>query len=148
MHRAKHQVAKEKPPQPRWTTRSELAETLQAIRGGSVDAVVVSGPDGDKVYTLQGAEHPYRMLVEAMNEGAATLDQNGVVLYCNARFGEILGVRLEKLIGTSLSGHLAEKEQKDRLRDLLAEGGKKTAHGQIAMVSFDGRKQQVRLSLS
>src|SRR5262249_47090168 len=97
MHRVKHQVAKVKTGQPRWTTRGELSETLQAIRGGSVDAVVVSGPDGDKVYTLQGAEHPYRLLVEAMNEGAATLDHSGVVLYCNARFGEILGVRLEKL---------------------------------------------------
>jgi PAS domain S-box-containing protein len=148
MHRAKNQVAKVKPPQHRCTTRSELAETLEAIRGGSVDAVVVSGPDGDKVYTLQGAEHPYRMLVEAMNEGAATLDQSGIVLYCNARFGEILGARLEKLIGSNLREHLAEKEQKERLRDLLEEGARKTAHGQIQLGAPDGRKQQVRFSLS
>src|SRR5262249_1993143 len=73
---------------------------------------------------------------------------SGVVLYCNARFGEILGVRLEKLIGTNLSEHLAEKAQKDRLRSLLDEGAKKTARGQIELVSLEGRKQQVRLSLS
>ncbi len=53
----------------------ELEEILHAIRHGEVDAVVVSAATGDRVFTLQGAEHPYRVLVESMNEGAATLDR-------------------------------------------------------------------------
>ncbi len=36
---------------------TELEETLRAIRSGEVDAVVVSAPQGDQVFTLQGAEH-------------------------------------------------------------------------------------------
>ena len=52
----------------------ELEETLAAIRGGEIDALVINGPSGDQVFTLQGAEHPYRILVESINEGAATLD--------------------------------------------------------------------------
>ena len=51
----------------------EAEETLRAIRKGEVDALVVSGPQGDQVYTLKGAEQPYRVFVETMNEGAATL---------------------------------------------------------------------------
>ena len=39
--------------------RLEEAEgTLQAIRHGEVDALVVSGPAGPQVYTLQSADRP------------------------------------------------------------------------------------------
>ena len=58
---------------------AELEETLRAIRMGEVDAVLVAGPQGEQVFTLQGAEHPYRILVETMNEGAATMDRDGTV---------------------------------------------------------------------
>ena len=58
----------------------ELEETFSAIQSGLVDAVVVNTPKGENVFTLHGAEHPYRVLVENMNEGAATLDPDGTVL--------------------------------------------------------------------
>ena len=80
----------------------ELEETFAAIQRGRVDAVVVNGAQGDQVFTLQGAEHPYRVLVENMNEGAATLDQDGVVLYANSSFAKTLGSQLETLVGTPL----------------------------------------------
>ncbi len=51
----------------------EAEETIQAIRSGKVDALVVSGPHGEQIYTLHGADHSYRVLLEDMNEGAATL---------------------------------------------------------------------------
>ncbi|MGC1718988.1 MAG: hypothetical protein WA746_08375, partial [Isosphaeraceae bacterium] len=51
----------------------EAEETLRAIRRGEVDAVVVHEPGGDRVYTFQGADQAYRLLIEQMNEGAATL---------------------------------------------------------------------------
>ena len=38
----------------------EAEETLAAIRRGEVDAFLVEEPDGEKVYTLQTAERPYR----------------------------------------------------------------------------------------
>src|SRR5262245_28426542 len=72
----------------------ELEETLQAIRSGGIDALIVSGAEGDQVFTLQGAEHPYRVLVESMNEGAATLTPTGDLLYANRRFADMLGVAL------------------------------------------------------
>ena len=89
----------------------ELEETLSAIRRGKVDALVVEGPEGDQVFTLQGAEHPYRVLVETINEGAATLDADGVVLYSNARFAEILGIDLKRFIGSRVQSHLSDEER-------------------------------------
>src|SRR5437588_9259938 len=81
----------------------ELEETLQAIRAGRVDAVLVSGPKGDRIFTLQGSEHPYRVLVEAMNEGAATLSSQGIILFANPRLAEMLGCPLQRLLGSSLT---------------------------------------------
>ena len=46
---------------------AEAEETLQAIRTGEVDALVVSGPDGDQIFALEGADHAYRLLVEAVS---------------------------------------------------------------------------------
>jgi len=84
----------------------ESQETLRAIGSGEVDAFVVSGPEGEQVFTLTGAEYPYRVLVETMNEGAATLAADGSILYCNNRLSAMLQVPLERLIGTQLSSYV------------------------------------------
>ena len=73
---------------------AEAEETLHAIRSGAVDAVVVDAPHGPRVYTLKGADEPYRMLVERMQEGAVTLRENGVVLFANGSFAEMVGAPL------------------------------------------------------
>jgi hypothetical protein len=51
----------------------EAEQTLHAIRSGEVDSLVVEGPNGPMVYALEGASNSYRVLVESMSEGAATL---------------------------------------------------------------------------
>src|SRR5690242_17900621 len=81
---------------------AEAEETIEAIRSGEVDALVVGGADGEQIYTLRGADHPYRLLLQEMNEGAATLMADGTLLYCNKRFAEMLGAPLEKVIGLRL----------------------------------------------
>ncbi|MEX2218800.1 MAG: ATP-binding protein [Phycisphaerales bacterium] len=83
--------------------RLEEAEaTLSAIRNGEVDALVVMGENGEKVYTLQSAETPYRVLVEAMNEGALTVDPAGTVLFANGCFAAMVGLALERVQGAAL----------------------------------------------
>jgi formate hydrogenlyase transcriptional activator len=80
----------------------EAEETLAMIRRGEVDGLVVSGPEGDQVFTLKGAESPYRFFVEAMNEGAVTLSSDGTILYCNDRFAEMVETPYQKIIGDSI----------------------------------------------
>ena len=65
---------------------------MQAIRGGRVDALVIKTPSGDRVFSLQGSDGPYRILIETMQEGAATLAADGTILYANARFAEMMGL--------------------------------------------------------
>ena len=69
---------------------TEAEETLRAIQSGEVDGLVVSTAEGDRVFTLSGADHPYRVMVETMNEGAATLAADGTILFCNQRFADIV----------------------------------------------------------
>ena len=79
----------------------ETRETLRAIRSAEVDSLVVSRPEGEQIFSLQGAEHPYRVLVETMNEGAATIAPDGTIAYCNRRLAKMLQVPMEKIIGSA-----------------------------------------------
>jgi signal transduction histidine kinase len=80
----------------------EAEETIAAIRSGEVDALLVASSEGDQVFTLQGAERPYRLLIEAINEGALTLLPDGTIAYCNRRFAELIAKPIEQVIGASL----------------------------------------------
>ncbi len=90
---------------------AEAEDTLSAIRSGEVDAIVISGTQGEQVFTLTGAEQPYRTLVETMNEGTVTLSPDGTVFYSNNRFAEMAGVPLEQVIGSSFLRFLSPPQE-------------------------------------
>lgn len=125
---------------------AELEETLRAIRSGEVDAVLVSGPQGDQVYTLQGAEHPYRLLVEKIDEGAATLSDDGTVLYSNKSFAGIFEVPLERFIGARLQGFVTGKDV-EFLNTLIMSAKLASTRGEIRL-NTGWRPRTVRLTLS
>src|ERR1700732_3503317 len=126
---------------------AELEETLRAIRMGEVDAVLVAGPEGDQVFTLQGAEHPYRILVETIDEGAATLSDDGTVLYSNRSFAAIFDVPLEKFIGAPIESFVSGEDLQD-LRALRKDARTGSARGEIRLRTVDGKARTIRLTLS
>lgn len=91
---------------------AEAEQTLVAIRAGEVDALVVSGESGEQVYTLKGADHSYRVLLEGLNEAALTLTADGTILYCNSRFSEMTKTPPEQLFGSSIQGLIESAERK------------------------------------
>jgi len=90
---------------------AEAEETLLALRSGEVDAIVVSGPAGPAVFTMRGVEHAYRLIVETMKEGAATISQDGLVLYGNPSLGQILGTPVSGIMGRPLADFVAANER-------------------------------------
>jgi PAS domain S-box-containing protein len=132
--------------------RSRLAaaeDTLEAIRKGEVDAVVISGSQRDEVFTLQSADKPYRLLIEAMNEGALTVLQDGTILYCNRRFADAVQRPIEQIIGDSLF-HFLPAEQQPLLKQLLetlpSEGVKRSLN--LGVPQHNGAGLPVQLSFS
>ncbi|MFC3694680.1 PAS domain-containing hybrid sensor histidine kinase/response regulator [Chenggangzhangella methanolivorans] len=86
----------------------EALETIEAIRSGEVDAVVVGGASGEPlVYTLENADRPYRLLIEQMQEGALTLNREGLILYANRAFAGMLGLAPETVVGHTLGSFLS-----------------------------------------
>jgi two-component system phosphate regulon sensor histidine kinase PhoR len=79
----------------------EATDTIEAIRLGEVDALVVKATDGHQLYTLKSADQTYRIFIEQMSEGAVTLNTNGFILYSNSQFADIVGLPLEQVIGKS-----------------------------------------------
>ena len=125
----------------------EAEETLRAIRSGEVDALVVSTEEGDRVYTLKGAEQPYRILIEEMKEGAVTLTEDETILYCNRGFAGILKSALEKMIGTGISQFVSPA---DRLvfDKLLRQGKKGGSKGEVTFLAGDGTIVPAHISIN
>ncbi|HEX8928544.1 MAG TPA: PAS domain-containing protein, partial [Actinomycetota bacterium] len=126
------------------TRLREAEETLEAIRAGEVDAVVVGDEAGpQRVYTLQTADRPYRVLIEEIQDGAVTLTEEGVILYCNRALAGLLRAPLERVIGARLSDFVPEG-RRATLALLLARGGR----GDLALRTAGGAAVPVHLSLS
>jgi PAS domain S-box-containing protein len=125
---------------------AEAEEIVLAIRRGGIDALVMEGSHGEKVVTLQGTEHPYRVLVESINDGAATLDADGVVLYANSRFAQILNIPHGKLTGTSLQNNLSE-DQREKLKKLIAQALHRSSAVELTLDATQGRPKLVRFTL-
>src|SRR4051812_37014847 len=124
---------------------SGLEATLDAIRSGAVDALVVSGPDGEQIFTLKGADQAYRVLVEAMNEGAVTIGSDGTVLYANTRFASMLKTPLEKVLGIPLASFVALRERQS-LRGFLETSAEGNATMETTLLAGDGAEISVHLS--
>jgi PAS domain-containing protein len=58
------------------------------------------------------------VLVETMSEGAATLNPDSSVLFCNSRLAQMLGAPLERVLGMPLLSHVAPADT-SVLTDLL-----------------------------
>lgn len=125
----------------------EAEETLRAIRSGEVDALLVYTEDGERVFTLQGAEQPYRIMIETMNEGAVTLMHDGTVLYCNLRFASLLKVSLENIMGFPLVRFVIPDDVKI-FEALLEWGSEGSSKGEVTFQCNDGTLVPVQLSMS
>ena len=129
--------------------RNELQEahaTLDAIREGAVDAYVVSGKSGEQIYSLSNADQPYRILLEEMSEGALTLRPDGLILFCNKRFAEMVNSPLNKVIGCNLQTWV-DPEHRKTLESLLKIDSTAKHRGELMLVTTDGEQIPIYISI-
>lgn len=119
---------------------TEAEETLRAIRYGEVDAMVIESDAGPQVYTLKSAAEPYRLIVEQMREGAATIAEDGTILYCNAAFERFIGSTPGSLVGGSLLKMIDQRT----FRSLTAEDG--CIGCELGLTNSDGHRLELFVS--
>ena len=126
---------------------AEAEETLRAIREGEVDAFAIETATGTQIFTLQGAEMPYRVMVETMNEAAVMLTPDGTILYCNQCFGGMVKTPLESIIGNSIYEFILP-QGKNLLEKLIKYGSNTRNSEGIDFQSAGGASIPVLISVS
>lgn len=119
-----------------------LQEALTAISSGGVDAVVLGSPENEQVYTLTNADRPYRVIVEKMGEGAATVSELGVILFANPQLAEFIGIDRDTLIGRDINEYVDEEHQ-STLAGLLDTEATETRRDELEITATDGSKVPV-----
>jgi PAS domain S-box-containing protein len=122
-------------------------ETLRALRNGEVDAIVASGPDGDCVYTLKGADEAYRLMIQTMAEGALTIAPDGLILFSNERLASILAISYERMIGSSFHDFIVP-EDADIFSELLVHEPGGGAKIEVRLKTSGGMLVPVSLSVN
>lgn len=90
----------------------EANDTIEAIRTGQVDALIVNNGNNHQIFTLKTADQTYRVFIEKMNEGAVTINREGIILYSNSRFADMVKMPLEKVIGLFFNSFIPEVSRK------------------------------------
>jgi PAS domain S-box-containing protein len=116
---------------------AEAEETLRAIHEGEVDAVIVTGSKGDRVFSLSETDNLHRLMVETMNEVGLAAAPDGTLMFCNDRACALLGRPKPQLLGHDL-GEFVAADDVARFRHLLEAAMVTTADGRIEFVTASG----------
>jgi PAS domain S-box-containing protein len=96
---------------------AESEQMIEAIKAGEVDAFAINSGNNSEVYTLQSGDYAYRILIEEFGEGAVNVTEEGLIVYTNNCFCELLQLPYEKVAGAFIYDfiHAGSKEQFDAL---------------------------------
>ena len=89
---------------------------------------------------------PYRAMVEEMQEGAVTLSDDGVVLYCNKQIARLFGASHQEFPGRPFRDFVAPASD-SQFEALWQRSRNETSRGEVGLVAADGRQVSVCLAL-
>jgi PAS domain S-box-containing protein len=125
----------------------EAHETIEAIRRGDVDSLLIGPPGQEQVYSVASADRTYRLIVRAMNEGAAIVSPLGVILDANPHLGSMTGQIAAELVGTAVLD-LIPDAHRAAFSAMLDVGAGDSTRGEIGLSGPDGRTVPVLLAVS
>ena len=125
----------------------EANDTIEAIRTGQVDALIVKDDKGHQVYTLKSADQTYRLFIEKMIEGAVTLNEKGIILYSNSRFASMMKLPLSKIIGSYFETFVPN-EYREVFDELIKKGWQAESKGEIYLLTNNNELVPFLVSLT
>lgn len=111
------------------------------------DALFVPDAPDSPALSLRNQSDPYRVLAEQMNEGAATLTADGIILFANRRFAEMLQRPPGYLLGASI-GSMLRNVDPPELSQILQFALRGDVRIERDLAREDGISLPVQLSLS
>jgi len=113
---------------------ADSEQLIDAIRAGEVDAFAVNGSNHPEIYTLQSGDYAYRVLIEEIGEGAVNISEDGLIVYTNSSFTELIGIPYEKVIGRFISDFIHE-DSKEKFANLFNESLHGQSKGEIILAA-------------
>lgn len=122
----------------------EAHSIIDSIKQGEIDALVVHQQGKAQIYSLESADYTYRILIEKFGEGALSIADNGMILYCNEYFSKLIGIKATNIIGTLFEDYVEFPSEYKKLKNSLKNGN---AKGEINL-KFKNKIVPVYVSLS
>ncbi len=124
----------------------ELRQLIHSIQTGEIDALVVKTKSGeDSIFTLEGEDQPYRLLVESLSEGAITIENDGKIIHCNKKFAAMVNDSVKNIIGSSFFKFIPVA-QHQALRSLLTIRKNNNFQDEFSLLVKDNTAKVVLLS--
>lgn len=124
----------------------DATDTIEAIRNGEVDALVVEGKNGHELFTLNSADRTYRTFIEQMSEGAVTLNPDRIIVYCNSSFATMVGELSRDVISSSFEKFVVTLDQ-IKVQGFIEKGWQQDVKGEISL-NRNGVSVPVQLSIT
>lgn len=127
--------------------KSQLFEAnsiIDAIREGAVDALVLNIDGKAEVYSMESADYTYRILIEKFGEGALSISEDGLILYCNEYFAKMIDLPPTLIIGTYFENYFESPEEYKAVQEALKNGPSKK---ELVLIHED-KKISVYVSLT
>lgn len=125
---------------------AESEQLIEAIKAGEVDAFAIGSDEKSEIYTLQSGDYAYRLLIEEFGEGAVNLTEDGLIVYTNTYFFELLQLPYERVVG-SLVFDFIHEDSREHFKELFARALKGSSKGEINL-AFNNNIIPVYISLT
>ena len=112
----------------------ESEQLIEAIKAGEVDAFAINRDSESEIYTLQSGDYAYRILIEEFGEGALNVTEDGLIVYTNPYFCELLQLPYEQVIGAAFSDFIQE-DSREVFEELFHQSLTGRSKGEINLVS-------------
>jgi PAS domain S-box-containing protein len=109
---------------------AESEQLIDAIKAGEVDAFAVNENNRPEIYTLQSGDYAYRVLIEEIGEGAVNITEDGMIVYTNTCFTELMKLPYEKVIGSPIIDFI-HPDSKIKFNALFREALVRKSNGEI-----------------
>ena len=122
----------------------ESEQLINAIKAGEVDAFAINKNNESEIYTLQSGDYDYRVLIEEFSEGALNVTEDGLIVYTNSYFCNLINVLYEKVIGSHFADFVHPENGK-YFKELLHQSLFSGSKGEISLKIGD---KTIPISLS